>query len=29
MDSKGNCKYNLLNGENRVGVEQVVPVDLK
>lgn len=29
MDSKGNCKFNLLNGEDRVGIEQVVPQDLR
>lgn len=29
MDSKGNCKYNLLNGSDRVGVDYVVPKQLK
>jgi hypothetical protein len=29
MDKKGNCKYNLLNGSDRIGVEYVVPQDLK
>ena len=29
MDAKGNCKYNLINGESRVGVEQIIPNELK
>ena len=28
MDNKGNSGYNLLNGQNRIGVEAIIPQDL-
>lgn len=28
MDLRGNSKYNVLNGENRLGIEQVIPPEL-
>lgn len=28
MDQNGNSKYNPLNGENRVGIESIIPNDL-
>jgi hypothetical protein len=28
MDSHGNSKYNPLNGEDRLGIEQIVPNEL-
>lgn len=28
MDNRGNSKYNPLTGEQRVGIEKVIPVDL-
>jgi|LakMenE01Jun11ns_1017448.scaffolds.fasta_scaffold9027270_1 hypothetical protein len=28
MDNKGNSKFNPLNGENRQGIEAVIPDDL-
>jgi hypothetical protein len=28
MDLKGNSKFNVLNGENRLGIEQVIPEEL-
>lgn len=29
MDSKGNCNYNVLNGRDRLGVDNVVPENLR
>lgn len=29
MDRKGNSDFNLINGQNRMGVDLVVPEDLK
>lgn len=29
MDSKGNCNYNVLNGQHRLGVDNVVPENLR
>ena len=28
MDNRGNSKYNPLTGQNRVGIEQVIPQEL-
>lgn len=28
MDQNGNSKYNPLNGENRLGIEAIIPNDL-
>ena len=28
MDNRGNSKYNPLTGQNRVGIEQVIPEEL-